>query len=301
METENARGRHVLLESSDYLMNLLHDFSSTDPLPEFESISNAEKVTLTELPKKGKGVEFALNNLKSVSGGFNRSSRSPNYYGFVTGGATEVASVADITATVYDQNVQVHLPTETVATTLEFHTLRMLCELLHLSPETFKHRTFTTGATASNILGLACGREAVIANAASSKGVTVSTGKDGLIAAMRKADLDEVQVLTSVPHSSLGKAASIVGLGRDSVHSISRDDTPHKIDFAKLEAMLRRPKTASIVAISCGEVNTGFFATDGADMKRIRDLCDQVGAHIHVDGGKCTTPQYGPCTFRVIH
>jgi len=49
---------------------------------------------------------------------------------------------------------------------------------------------------------------------------------------------------------------------------------------------LRKLRTASIVAISCGEVNTGFFATDLADMKRIRSLCDDAGAFIHCDGGE---------------
>jgi glutamate/tyrosine decarboxylase-like PLP-dependent enzyme len=39
------------------------------------------------------------------------------------------------------------------------------------------------------------------------------------------------------------------------------------------------------VAISCGEVNTGRFATTGIDqMKEIRRLCDEYGAWLHVDG-----------------
>ena len=51
-------------------------------------------------------------------------------------------------------------------------------------------------------------------------------------------------------------------------------------------------RTASIVAVSCSEVNTGLFATTGGEMKSIRELCDEYGAWLHVDGafgimGRC--------------
>jgi glutamate/tyrosine decarboxylase-like PLP-dependent enzyme len=104
----------------------------------------------------------------------------------------------------------------------------------------------------------------------------------GILAACMKAGIKEIQVLTTMGHSSLYKAASIVGLGRQSVKDIPiSKDEPWKIDIDTLERELQRSidGVVSIVAISAGEVNAGKFAVSGLhEMKKIRDLCDQYGA-----------------------
>ena len=220
--------------------------------------------------------------------GFNASGQPPNYYGFVTGGATPAAALADNVVTAYDQNVQVHLPNGTVATDVEDRALTLLCELLDLHPTQWPHRTFTTGATASNIIGLACAREHIITRAAeraSSSGISI--GEHELLEATRLAGIDNTQIFITVPRSSLGKAASLIGLERTAIKLVSLEDAPHRFSMHKLRKALERPRTASVVAISCAEVNTGRFATIGYhEMQDIRNLCDQHSAWIHVDGGE---------------
>jgi glutamate/tyrosine decarboxylase-like PLP-dependent enzyme len=163
----------------------------------------------------------------------------------------------------------------------------MLVQLLNLGPA-WGGRTFTTGATGANILGLACGREFVVNsrlnNAVGGSGV----GELGILAACMKAGIKEIQVLTTMGHSSLYKAASVNGLGRQSVKDIPvSKNEPWKIDVDSLERELRRSEegVVSIVAISAGEVNSGRFAVSGLDeMKKIRGFCDKYGAWLHVDG-----------------
>jgi glutamate/tyrosine decarboxylase-like PLP-dependent enzyme len=46
---------------------------------------------------------------------------------------------------------------------------------------------------------------------------------------------------------------------------------------------LKQSRKASIIAVSCSEVNSGLFATFTHNMTRIRELADQYGAWIHVD------------------
>jgi glutamate/tyrosine decarboxylase-like PLP-dependent enzyme len=252
------------------------------------------------LPSDGLGevqTESLLRN--DVCPALSGSSQTPNYYGFVTGGATNIAKTADGIVTQYDQNVQVHLPLETIATDVEDAALRMLCQLLNFDPDRFGHRILTTGATASNLLGLACARQYVLSSAARRNGTDNDhvrsfddVARVGFVKAMRSADLDEIQILTTVPHSSLGKAASIVGMGRDSIKLVHKSSIPHKFDLQALEQKLKEPRTASIVVVSCSEVNTGLYATDGQEMSIIRDLCDTYGAWLHVDGafgimGRC--------------
>ncbi|KAF2084559.1 PLP-dependent transferase [Saccharata proteae CBS 121410] len=253
-------------------------------LPSHEQLTSSRNSLVTSLPDQGQGFEATARHLlDDIVPGLNANSKSPNYYGFVTGGATPAAAFADNIVTAWDQNVQVHLPNETVATDVEDCAFGLLCQLLKFTPEDWPHRTFTTGATASNVIGLACAREHVIAKMS---GKSISVGEVGLMRAMRDAGVDDVQILTTVPHSSLSKAASIVGLGRASVKLLGRakDDVPHLFDFEELERQLNTERIASIVAVSCSEVNTGRFATAGySDMKRLRDLCDRYGAWIHVD------------------
>lgn len=253
-------------------------------LPSASDVENARTSLIASLPDRGFGDEKVREHINGeLVPGLNRSSKSPNYYGFVIGGATPVAAFADNVVTEHDQNVHVHLPKEVITTDVEDRALTMVCELLDLKPSEWPHRTFSTGATASNTIGLACGREHVVAEAARRIGRSASVAEDGILEAMRTAELDYLQILTTVPHSSLRKSASVVGLGRAYVKDVGQSKATHLFDMSALEALMSEARTASIVAISYSDVNTGLFATDGQTMHDVRRLCDKYGAWIHVD------------------
>lgn len=227
----------------------------------------------------------------------NLSSLSPNYYGFVTGGATPAALLADWVASVYDQNVHVHLPQETIATSVEVTTLNLLLDLFRLPAPEWSvggsgngGATFTTGATASNVLGLALGREFVLRRAVqrrtgSTNDSQTSCGECGIGELMKEGAVERIQVLSTMAHSSIAKAASIAGIGRKNIRSVAQEGDPLQIDLNALEREARREGSVSILAISAGEVNTGRFATNSWEqMHKIRRICDELGVWIHVDG-----------------
>ncbi|OSS53213.1 hypothetical protein B5807_03014 [Epicoccum nigrum] len=298
----DAQTPDLIDELAAAIANLHTSPPPTDVLPSQHVLSHARATLKSDLPEQGAGLKNTIDHLTlELAPALNASSRSAAYYGFVTGGATPAASLADNLVTHFDQNVQVHLPNETLATDIEDCALAQLCSLLDFTPSHWPHRTFTTGATASNILGLACGREYIIAEASAHRtDAEVSIGELGIVEAMRLASIDTIHILTTVPHSSLSKAASILGLGRASVKIIGQPGAPHKFDMELLQKHLARPATASIVAISAAEVNTGLFATSSyEEMQYIRKLCDMYGAWIHVDGAfgiqarlLPSTPQY---------
>lgn len=263
-------------------------------LPAASTLASSRAQLLRHLPITGLGETQTRHLLTdTIAPALNASSSSPHYYGFVTGGSTPIASFADNLVTAHDQNVQVHLPNETLATDVEAAALQMVCELIDpvgIGGEEggWDHRTFTTGATASNVLGLALGREWVVQQAGLKAQGTMtgsSVAEDGLFNAMRTAQLDTIQILTTVAHSSLKKAASIVGLGRNCVIDAgsASPTQAHRPDLEKLERALQTPRTASIIAISCAEVNTGLFATDAALLASVAKLAKQYSAWIHVD------------------
>ncbi|KAI9779295.1 MAG: hypothetical protein M1835_004740 [Candelina submexicana] len=259
-------------------------------LPSTEAVRQAEASLNTHLPSRGIGFPAtAIHLLSDVLPGFNASSASPHYYGFVTGGTTPAAVFADNMVTACDQNVAVHLPDESVSTTVEERAAILLLELLRLDAKTWTARTFTTGATASNLLGLACGRNSTITKACQRQQdwtvVSINVSVAGIFSAMSTGKLNGIQILTTMPHSSLLKAASLVGLGHASVKTVGREHNPLRFDLKKLVDGLETPHTATIVVISCSEVNTGCFATESyEEMQHIRLLCDEYDAWLHVDG-----------------
>ena len=261
---------------------------TTQPtVPKPESVQRAARCLHDHLPEIGESLLTTSQHLRmDIWPGLNGGSLSSTYYGFVTGGVTPAARLAESVVSLYDQNLHVHLPQESIATGIEDRALYMLLELFDLEPQQWPARVFTTGATASNLLGLACGREHIVSEKLLRANLEQKPG-EGILSSCRRAGIDTFQILTTLPHSSLGKAANIVGIGSDAMIDVSRNDHFLVFDLKRLEKHLAVPNAASIVVISCGEVNTGAFATNSIDeVLAIRSLCERYGAWLHVDAGK---------------
>jgi glutamate/tyrosine decarboxylase-like PLP-dependent enzyme len=248
--------------------------------------SRRKHISELELPQQGqKDTEAHLQGIaKSII-----KTNNPNYFAFVTGGVTPIAAKADNLVTEIDASPQTHGSKESIATDVEDTTLRWLLRMFDLDEEKWTHRTITTGATASNVLGLACGRDYVVQEAARRLLKQIDVADSGLYGALQELGKRGIRILTTLPHSSLGKAASIVGLGRKNITDVS-DKAKGSIfavdvNLEHLESLIRQTDYLHIVAISCGEVNTGFFATSSKSMKAISRLCKENGAWLHVDGG----------------
>ncbi|CAK7215047.1 hypothetical protein SEUCBS140593_002395 [Sporothrix eucalyptigena] len=280
--------------------------------PTLPSVARVQ-TALAELPRpdhpdylRPRGVRATLDHIiETIVPALNGQNLSGRYYGFVTGSVLPVAEAADNIVSALDQNLHAHLPTQTISTTVEAAALQMLTDVLGLNDDQWTGRIFTTGATASNVLGLAMGREAVIdtrlrlrrgqppRGADSSLSAPNAVAELGLLRACQEAGVSDIRILTTLGHSSLYKAASIVGLGRAAIVDLPySDDEPWRLDISAveqtLEAAAAQSKSGSsvahIISISAGEINTGRFATNGLDdMQRLRAIANKYGAWIHVD------------------
>ncbi|KAH8923543.1 PLP-dependent transferase [Atractiella rhizophila] len=202
---------------------------------------------------------------------------SPRFFGFVTGGVTDASLLADMLLPSLDRHVQVHSPLDPLPALLEALTLHFVLSLLSppssptLLQERFASRTLTTGATSSNILGLACGRDFVLQQ------YGVSVADDGFAG-------HRVVVLHAASHASVSKAASLVGIGRKQCYDLGVGGREWDFDLEKLEERLKEAKEKGdgvIVVAQLGEVNTGGMT---ADLPAIRQLCNDYDAWLHIDG-----------------
>ncbi|KAF3936834.1 hypothetical protein ABW19_dt0204655 [Dactylella cylindrospora] len=224
-----------------------------------------------------KTVQGLLNAL--VPGIFAQS--SPHFYGFVTGGALPPALLADFLVTMLDLDVMVHLPNDSIHTTIERHTIYMLCDLFHLPRSFALGSTITTGATGSNILGLACGREWLL----SRDDPSCSVAKLGYLQSALKSGVHNgVKIIVARPHSSIAKAAAILGLGSENLINLpASDEEPWNMDLEGLERLLshqKEEKVRYLVVGQLGEVNTGRFMNN---IPLLRELCTKYGAWLHID------------------
>ncbi|KAJ3395397.1 hypothetical protein HDU92_005921 [Lobulomyces angularis] len=197
------------------------------------------------------------------------------YFGFVTGGSTPIAEAADNLVSFLDQNAAYTsvLLRQNVIGEVENQSLVMLCEMLGLNEEDWRGRTVTTGATSSNVLGLACGRDYVLGNGgAAQNGVSSDS---------------TIKIISCGSHSSIQKAAGITGIGRNNIIEKGlfrkNDDLGVNLDLEELNSWTNTKdnNVKAIVVVSFGEVNTGAFTKD---VPKIRKWCDDNNAWLHIDG-----------------
>lgn len=203
--------------------------------------------------------KFLDRYLEGMSG-----SAGPRNFSFVTGGTTPAALIADWLISVFDQNSS-HFG-HSAAPWVEQEALGFLRDLLRL-PEAL-HGLFVTGATMSNFVGLAVGRQWI----AQQQGIELN--EEGLYG------MKPIDVFSGTPHSSALKSLSMLGMGRKSWRPLRLLPDRESIDVRDLEEKLAaRQGEPCLVLASAGTVNTGDFD----ELAAIAALKEKFPFYLHVD------------------
>lgn len=228
------------------------------------------------LPEKGMGAAAALEHFDNRFGDHLTGNAGPRYFGFVTGGVTPAALAGDWLTSTIDMNpadksaVSFHIETETID---------LLKQLFNL-PEEYLG-CFVSGATMSNFTGLATARQWL----GQQQGVEVSIAGVGA--------LKEVKVLAATPHSSIAKALSMLGLGRNALVKLPTLPDREAVDVHALRTWIAaHPGEPFIFVASAGTVNT----VDFDDIAAIAALKKEHPFWLHVDaafgGFAAVSPRY---------
>ena len=186
---------------------------------------------------------------------------SPRFFGYVLGSGEPVAALADLLASVLNQNVTAWRSAP-AAVTIERVVVGWLAEAIGCRGFA---GSLTGGGSSANLMGLAMAREA----RAPANGGGVEPG--GVIYA------------SSEVHMSIPRAAAVLGLGYSAVRHVPVDAS-FRMNVAELERAVeqdvrvgRRPLA---VVASAGTVNTGAIDP----VRPIAEVARRHGLWMHVDG-----------------
>jgi len=218
------------------------------------------------LPDEGADPAAVIDQLTAAVEPALVASVGPRYFGFVTGGALESATHADILTTGWDQ-LAFNATSSPAAAVVEEVAGGWLKEALGLPPDASVG--IVTGAQAANTVALAAARHRVLATA----GWDVEA--DGLTGAPR------IRVLAGEErHATIDRSLRLLGLGGNAVEAVAADANGAIDPQALANALDADQDAPTIVCVQAGNVNTG--ACD--DLAATADLAHTGGAWIHVDG-----------------
>jgi len=218
------------------------------------------------LPVHPTDADQVVDDLVAAAGPGIVGTVGPRFFGFVIGGASPAATAADLLAAGWDQCAynEVLSPAAAAAERSAGGWAKQLLGL----PATASVG-FVTGAQAANTVGLAVGRQRVLAD------VGWDVARDGLFGAPHVAI-----VASEERHATIDRAARLLGFGTRSIEPVAAT-TQGAIDVDRLhttlDALGDRPV---IVCLQAGNVNTG--ACD--DLRTATAAAHEHGAWVHVDG-----------------
>ncbi len=250
-EFKRLAGRAVE-QTADYLAGL-------DRRPSFPRTSGDETARLfgERLPEQGMGAAAfdAVSRLLEHSRPGNG-----RFFGYVFGSGEPVAAIADLVASVVNQNVTAWRSSP-AAVTIERTVVRWLAESLGCKGFS---GSLCGGGSSANLMALAMAREAKAP--ANQKGA-----QPGVVYASEQV------------HMSVPKALALLGLGHDSLRLLPTDSAYRlRVDSLAeaLESDSRAGKRIVAIVASAGTVNTGAIDP----LSQMADLAERYRAWLHVDG-----------------
>ncbi|MBR9729549.1 pyridoxal-dependent aspartate 1-decarboxylase PanP [Shewanella intestini] len=187
-----------------------------------------------------------------------------------------------------NQNL-VKIETSKAFTPLERQVLGMMHHLVYQQQPSFYQQlmhsashslgAFCSGGTVANITALWIARNRLFKAQGDFKGIN----QQGLHRALKHYGYDDIAILVSERgHYSLGKAADLLGIGRDNIISIPTDAN-NKVDVNMMRQKAAE-LTASNIRIMAIVGVAGTTETGNVDpLNELADLAQKIDCHFHVD------------------
>ena len=213
---------------------------------------------------------------------------SPGFIGHMTSALPYFMLPLSRILTALNQNL-VKVETSRAFTPMERQVLAMLHRLIYSCSDDFYSHwiqnssyslgAFCSGGTIANVTALWAARNRLCGPSGDFKGIA----REGLLKALQHLDCQGLAILVSRRgHYSLGKAADLLGIGRDNLIAVETDDN-NRIDMKRLREHCARLRAEGIRPLSLIGI-AGTTETGNVDpLEALADLAAELGCHFHVD------------------
>jgi aromatic-L-amino-acid decarboxylase len=257
LEISSAEFRRLAARVTELAATYLDELDTASISP---SVTADGSIRMFQSPPPEQGFgEDAFNSLPDVL----ESSRAQNgrFFGYVLGSGEPIAAIADLLASVVNQNVTAWR-SGPAAVVIEQTVVGWLAQALGCGG--FRGH-LTGGGSSANLMGLAMARESKMPG--NEKGIA----SGGVIYAS-----DEV-------HMSIPKSVALLGIGRDNLRLIPSDASfrmiPEELD-RQIAVDRRSGRTPVAIVASAGTVNTGAIDP----LSHIADIAERHQTWFHIDG-----------------
>ena len=257
-----AEFRHVGHRLVDRLADYLEGIEKLDVFPDADPVE-LEQLFAEPLPGEGAPLADLVAELEEKLLPNCTDVGHPGYFGFITSSPLPAGALADLLASVLNQNPGAWaIGPGSVA--MERRVVRWLCDLVGY--DAAAGGNLTSGGMMANFIGLKLARDAVSGDRAQHEGVSGGWA-----------------VYTSDErHVAIDKAVDAVGLGRESLRVVPTD-AAFRIDLVALEQAIARDREAGVRPL-CIVAMGGSTNTGAADpLGELRRIADREGAWLHVD------------------
>jgi glutamate/tyrosine decarboxylase-like PLP-dependent enzyme len=254
-------------------------FNEQAHLPVYPTISAAALRTRlsSAIPIEPRELNEVMADFEAIAAN-GRHNGHPRMFGYVQSSGSFAGAAADFLASALNQNVTSWRSAPS-ATTIEHQVIEWLKELVGFRSGGVG--VLLSGGSMANFAGLAVALRASTDIDLNQRGVGALPAKPRIYT-------------STMTHMSIGKAAAMLGIGRDAVVTVPVTDA-FQMDVSALASQIDRDRSAGhlpvCVVATAGDVNTG--AIDPLDA--IADLCARAGVWLHVDGS------YGALAARSPH
>lgn len=217
-------------------------------------------------PRAGTDAEAVYQEFRDFILPYPTGNAHPRFWGWVRGAGSPLGMMADMLASGMNPHTGGF---DQSSTYVEKQVIGWMSELVGMPPES--SGILVSGCSMANLVGLSVARMAKAGYDVREKGLQRGAGPPLVLYASRET------------HSSVQKAARLLGLGDESYRRIAVDGE-RRIDVPALAAAIAADRAAGArpfcVVGNAGTVNTG--AID--DLNALADLCAAQGLWLHVDG-----------------
>ena len=258
---------------------VLKYFQDQSHLPVYPAVSAKEisSQLSSVLPIDPQDLAKVMADVQKVAD-FSRHNGHPRMFGYVQSSASFAGVMGDLLASALNQNVT-SWRSAPAATTIEHQVVEWLKEMVGFRSDGVG--LLLSGGSLANFAGLAVALRASTDVDLNQHGVAALAGKPRIYT-------------SAMTHMSIGKAASMLGVGRDAIVTVPVNDA-FQMDVRALASQIDADRAAGFhpvcVVATAGDVNTG--AIDPLDA--IADVCARAKLWLHVDGS------YGALAARSPH